>query len=73
MRRVVINYPELVKFMDSWPCHGFPDNLWSISFDFDSKGLVDIEAWSDKGSTLYTGDFDGPALAALCDMAEKML
>jgi hypothetical protein len=66
MRRVVVNYPELVKFMDNWPCHGFPDNLWSISFDFDHNGdLVDIEAWSDQGEMLYSGDFDGPALLAL--------
>lgn len=53
-------------FKATWPCHGLPDNLDSLVFEFEPNGsLVDIEATSDTGQLLDSTTFDGPALLAL--------
>jgi len=61
-----LRYDAIEAFKHSWPCHGLPDNLHSLSCDFASNGdLVDIEAYDSDGRLLDTHDFDGPALLAL--------
>lgn len=65
-----LRYDAIETFKRSWPCHGLPDNLHSISFEFASNGdLVDIEAYADDGTRLDSAEFDGPALLALCSDA----
>jgi hypothetical protein len=61
-----LRHDSIEAFKASWPCHGLPDNLHSISCEFASNGdLVGIEAYGDDESLLDSADFDGPALAAL--------
>lgn len=55
------------EFKKSWPCHGLPDNLHSISCRESNGDLVDIEAYGEAGELLDSGTFDGPALTALVD------
>lgn len=73
-RTSTLHLKEIEAFKHSWPCHGLPDNLYSIAFTFGSNGdLVDIEAKSRNGRKLRIADFDGPALTALCEDAELKL
>ena len=61
-----IRYDAIEAFKRSWPCHGLPENLHSLSCEFGLNGdLVDIEAYSDESALLDTHDFDGEALVAL--------
>lgn len=67
-----LRYDALDKFKRSWPCHGLPDELHSISFEFAGNGaLIDIEAFDDTGKPLDSAEFDGPALLALSQDAQK--
>lgn len=67
-----ISKMELDRFKARWPCHGLPDSLWSLWFGFDSSGdLVEIKAYRRNGRELDSGDFDGPALVALCQDAQR--
>jgi hypothetical protein len=60
-------------FKRSWPCHGLPDDLHSLSAEFASNGdLVDLEAYDESGKRLDTHDFDGPALLTLVSDARKL-
>lgn len=69
-----LDYDHISRFKDAWPCHGLPDDLDSISFEFDSHGdLIDIEAQSDNGQPLDSSDFDGPALVALSQDAQAIM
>lgn len=59
------------EFKKSWPCHGLPDNLHSISCcevvgELYPTG-VEIEAFDESGKLMDTDTFDGPALVALVD------
>lgn len=66
-----LRYDHLDTFKRSWPCHGLPDTLHSISFEFASNGdLVDIEAFDENEKPLDSRDFDGPALVALSQDAK---
>lgn len=68
----IINENELDTFKRQWPCHGLPDNLMELAFEFASNGdLVDIEARADDGTLLDSAEFDGPALLALAEDAQK--
>jgi hypothetical protein len=61
-----IRYDYLEQFKASWPCHGLPNELHSISFEFASNGdLVDIEAYDENQEPMDSSEFDGSALAAL--------
>lgn len=61
-----LRYDSIEKFKRSWPCHGLPDNLHSISAEFASNGdLVDLECYNDDGALMDSHDCDGPALVAL--------
>ena len=67
-----INEAELDRFKSQWPAHGLPDNLASLGFSFDSKGdLNDIDARTHEGKSLDSSDFDGPALVALSEDAQR--
>lgn len=68
-----IRYDALATFKQSWPCHGLPDALHSISFEYASNGdLVDIEAYDENQKRLDSSEFDGPALLALSQDALKI-
>lgn len=68
-----IRYDALATFKRSWPCHGLPDSLHSISFEFASNGdLIDIAAYDDNQKRLDSAEFDGPALLALSQDAAKL-
>lgn len=68
-----VRYDYLDEFKRSWPCHGLPDMLHSISFEFASNGdLVDIEAYDDSGVLMDSAEFDGPALLALSQDAQAL-
>ena len=73
----VVTAAELRAFKRSWPCHGIPDEVGAIAFNFDARGdLVDIEyleeepapgaAW-DSRAPIYFGD------AILSDMGAAVL
>ena len=66
MTSFTLRYDQIDQFKGTWPCHGLPDDLHSISFEYASNGdLVDIEAYDSNQLLLDSGDFDGPALLAL--------
>lgn len=63
---VSVTRRDIARFSGQWPCSGL-DGLKGVRFEYNTRGdLVDIE---------YTnGDserWDGPALAALCDDAQR--
>jgi hypothetical protein len=65
-----IRYDLINDFKASWPCHGLPDDLHSLTVETDTKGdVVDIEAYThhDDGTNeqLEWREFDGAALSAL--------
>lgn len=65
-----IGLKELHRFKSSWPCHGFPDSLARVVFEFEPNGdLVDSNAYARNGKPLDSSAFDGPALLALCNDA----
>lgn len=65
---------KLEAFKAQWPCHGLPDNLWRIYFGFGDNGdLTGIECWSRNGRRLDSANFDGSALVALCEDAQRMV
>lgn len=67
-----ISPDELAQFRRQWPAHGLPDDLVSLTFQFDGDGnLVDIEARSDCDRILDSAEFDGRALLALCEDAQR--
>lgn len=67
-----ISRREIESLKERWPCHRLPDNLWSLWFSFDSNGdLVDIVAKARNGRTLDIATFDGPALVALSEDAQR--
>lgn len=67
-----VGLKELHRFKSTWPCHGFPDSLARVVFEFMSNGdLVDVNAYARRGKWLDTADFDGPALVALCADAQR--
>lgn len=67
------NRAALDAFKATWPCHGLPDSLNSLSFEFGSNGdLVDIEAKARNGRPLDSAEFDGPAMAALAEDAKRL-
>lgn len=71
MTKVVLDRTALDAFCAQWPCHGFPDALDTITFEFAANGdLVDITAKAVRGRVLDSADFDGPALVALADDAK---
>lgn len=73
MNSHTFNRAALDAFKATWPCHGLPDSLNSIRFEFASNGdLVDIEAKARNGRTLDSADFDGSALVALSQDAQKL-
>jgi SOS-response transcriptional repressor LexA len=64
------------RFKSTWPCHGLPDDLCSLSIETASNGdLVDIEAriaLSDGSVVVVdTAEFDGSALKALVDDCQE--
>ncbi len=70
----IIGAADLIAFKRSWPCHGLPDNLLVVKFQFAPNGdLVDIEAVGDAGELLDSSEFDGPAMVALADDAKAKL
>ncbi|QXV73543.1 hypothetical protein [Rhizobium phage RHph_X2_30] len=72
-KSVTLNRQQIDAFKAQWPCHGLPDNLHSIMFEFASNGdLVDMEAKARNGRILDTHDFNGPALVALCQDAQAL-
>lgn len=64
---------ELDAFKARWPCHGLPDNLETLTFDFDCGDLVDIDARDDHGRWLDSAEFDGLSLVALSEDAQAKL
>lgn len=67
-----LRYDAIEAFKRSWPCHGLPDNLHSLSCEFASNGdLVDLEAYDEEQHLLDTHAFDGPALLALTQDCQK--
>lgn len=61
-----LRWDAIETFKQSWPCHGLPDDMDSISAEFRENGdLVDIEAYAGTGECLDTSAFDGSALLAL--------
>jgi hypothetical protein len=65
-----IDRDQLDTFRRSWPCHGLPDELDTIAFEYDVRGeeicdLIDIEARDEDGKLMDSSEFDGPALQAL--------
>jgi hypothetical protein len=67
-----LNRDQIDAFKGSWPCHGLPDDLETIAFEYANNGdLVDIEAKDANGGTLDTHKFDGPALVALSQDAKE--
>lgn len=70
----ILDRYHINAFKRSWPCHGLPDDLAELAFEFDPNGdLVDIEAKDCQGKPLDTHDFDGPALLALCQDAQELI
>lgn len=67
------NRAALDAFKATWPCHGLPDSLNRLTFEFGSNGdLVDIEAKARNGRTMDSAAFDGPAMVALASDAQKL-
>jgi hypothetical protein len=66
--RVTLTSAEIQSFKRTYPCNGIPE-LDSITFEYDSNGLVDIDARVD-GKYVDSSTFDGPALLALSQDAE---
>ncbi|MER9680809.1 hypothetical protein NKJ23_15955 [Mesorhizobium sp. M0184] len=67
------NRADLDAFKSTWPCHGLPDSLNRLTFEFGSNGdLVDIEAKARNGRRLDSAEFDGPAMVALSQDAQKL-
>lgn len=65
-----MRYDAIDAFKATWPCHGLPDDLHSLSVETDQRGdVVDIEAYEhlENGSErpIEWRDFDGSAFAAL--------
>lgn len=71
--QVTMTAGVISEFCRQWPCHGFPDTLNSITFDFAGNGdLVDIIALDDEGNVVDSATFDGPALAAFAGDAKRI-
>jgi hypothetical protein len=68
-----VSREELDTFKSQWPCHGLPDDLETVTFDFDRGDLVDIEARDERGAWVDTSLCDGPALVALSQDAQTKL
>ncbi|QPC91485.1 hypothetical protein [Mesorhizobium sp. INR15] len=67
------NRADLAAFKSTWPCHGLPDSLNSLTFEFGSNGdLVDIEAKARNGRQLDSAAFDGSAMVALSQDGQKL-
>lgn len=65
---------KLEAFKAQWPCHGLPDNLWRITFSFEANGdLCEIDARARNGRWIDSTNFDGPALVALSENAQRMV
>lgn len=61
-----LRYDGIAEFKRSWPGHGLPDSLHSVSVETASNGdLIDVEAYDEEGRPQDTRFFDGPAFAAL--------
>ena len=72
-KSILLDSAHLATFRAGWPCHGLPDSLHSIRFDFDDVGnLVDIEAKARNGRVLDTDPFNGSALLALSEDARNL-
>jgi hypothetical protein len=66
-----ITYRQLAAFKAQCPCHEIPDQVTSVTFDFDSNGnLIDLDLSDDNGQGIY--DVDGPALLALSQDAQGL-
>jgi hypothetical protein len=70
MPHFTLRHDLIAEFKASWPCHGLPDDLHSITVETDRKGdVVDIAAYEHhpdgSDELLDWHDFDGAALAAL--------
>lgn len=71
-KTVTLDRAALDAFCAQWPCHGFPEALDRIVFEFADNGdLVDITAYAARGRVIDSADFDGPALVALSQDAQK--
>jgi hypothetical protein len=69
---VEIKKSAIDRFCDSWPCHGFPDNLDFIIAAFDGGDLVDYELEDENKEIIEDRSFDGSgAMSALLDDAQK--
>lgn len=69
------NHSQIEQFKRSWPCSGIPE-LESIGFEFEgqigqSASLVDVIAIGINGEYIDSSEFDGPALLALSQDAQK--
>jgi hypothetical protein len=67
-----IRYDRIEALKASWPCHGLPDDLGSLSVETASNGdVVDIEAYvhhtDGRDEQLDWREFDGLAFKALVD------
>lgn len=64
---------SLDAFKSVWPCHGLPDSLNALTFEFADNGdLIDIEAKARNGRTLDSAEFDGSAMVALSEDAKRI-
>lgn len=69
---------QLEAFKRQWPCHGLPDKLTQLRFEFARNGdLVDYVAADARGKafSLYDEDGygpDGSAMVALSDDARSL-
>ena len=71
------NHQQIEQFKASYPCSGIPE-LESIAFEFEgqvgqSVSLVDVCAIGIDGAYIDSAEFDGPALLALSQDAQRVI
>ena len=79
MKIITIEKSAIDKFCQSWPCHGFPENLDLIVAAFDNDGdLIDLELCDKHDTTIddntsYEGSGAMPALLENAQRDAKLI
>ena len=68
-----LNREHIDAFKAKWPCHGLPDTVHKLWFDFAANGdLCGYAAWSRNGRQIeLPQSTDGGAMLALAEAAQR--
>ena len=68
---ITIERSAIDRLISSWPCSGISDRVDLIVAAFDNGDLVDLEVCDDADVMLDAELYDGPAMLALLEDAQR--